>query len=524
MNGKKSVIGLDFGSDSVRALLVSDAGEELADAVCAYRRWSEGRYSDPAECRYRQHPLDYLEAMEQVLREVLRGQDRDAVVGIGVDTTGATPCAADGSGRPLALSPEFAEDPDAMFVLWKDHTACGEAEEINAAVRRAPVDYTKYEGGNYSPEWFWSKYLHVLRSGPALRAACRRFVEHCDWIPAELTGAPVKPSRCAAGHKAMWHPEWGGLPPEEFLAGIDPLLAGRRAELYRETFTADTPAGHLSPRWAEKLGLRTDVTVAVGLFDCHAGAVGAGIRPGVLVKIVGTSTCDILVAPETSRCIRGICGQVFGSVIPGMTGFEAGQSAFGDIYAWFRRFLGYAGEVSLARLEEDALRMPPPRDVLAVDWLNGRRSPFSDASLRGALCGLTLGTTPPEVYRALVESTAFGARRIVEHFRREGLPVDGILASGGIARKSPLVMQTCADVLDMPISIVRSAQGCALGAAICGAAAAGRPFGEAMAAMSSDCEKRYLPNPVNRERCETLYRRYLDTASWVEKTAHPAAG
>ena len=516
---KKSYIGLDFGSDSVRALLVDELGVELAAAVSPYRRWSEGRYCDPAASRYRQHPLDYLESMETVLREVLAGQDRAAGRGIGVDTTGATPCAADAAGRPLSLSPEFSEDPDAMFVLWKDHTACREADEINAAARRAPVDYTKYEGGVYSPEWYWSKYLHILRGSGAVRRACRRFVEHCDWIPAVLTGAPVKMSRCAAGHKAMWHADWGGVPPEEFLAGIDPLLAGRREQFSGGTFTADTPVGRLTPEWAEKLGLSAEVTVAAGLFDCHSGAVGAGIRPGVLVKIVGTSTCDILVAPEVPRCIPGICGQVEGSVIPGMTGLEAGQSAFGDIYAWFRRFLGYAGEISLARLEEDALRMAPPQEVLAVDWMNGRRTPFADASLRGAIAGLTLATTPPEVYRALVESTVFGSRRIAEHFREEGVEIREVRASGGIARKSPLVMQTFADVLGMPISVVRSEQGCALGAAIFGAAASGTPFAEAMAAMASGVEKSYRPDPVNRERCEALYRRYLAMASWVEKTA-----
>ncbi len=513
---EKTFIGLDFGSDSVRALLVSASGEEIADAVCPYPRWQRGLYCDPSIAQYRQHPLDYLEAMEQVLREVLRHADPRSLAGIGVDTTGSTPCAVDAAGVPLALTPDFAEDPDAMFLLWKDHTAYPEAEEINAAARRAPIDYTRYEGGIYSAEWFWSKYLHILRHDERLRPACAGFVEHCDWITAELTGGPVKPSRCAAGHKAMWHPDWHGLPPDEFLTGIDPLLAGRRDQLYTETFTADTPAGTLSEKWAAKLGVSKDVVVAVGLFDCHAGAVGAGIRPGVLVKIIGTSTCDILVAPKPPFCVRGICGQVDGSVIPSLTGFEAGQSAFGDIYAWFRRFLGYAGDVPLAKLEEDA-RKTLPKDVFALDWMNGRRTPDADASLQGAIFGLTLGTTAPEVYRALVESTAFGARRINDRFREGGLEIREIRAAGGIAGKSPLVMQTCADVLDMPIAQVRSEQTCALGAAIFAAAASGVPFAEAMRNMASGTGSVYRPDPANRARCEALYRRYLDLAESVEK-------
>ena len=352
----KLLIGVDFGSDSVRGILVDTAnGNELASAVYAYQQWKEGRYSDPAKSQFRQHPADYLTGIETVIKAILAGQNAADVVGIGVDTTGSTPCAVDQAGTPLALTPAFAADPDAMFILWKDHTAIKEAAEITRAAKQAREDYTRFEGGVYSSEWFWSKVLHILRTNDQVRAAAFSWVEHCDWVTAELAGdtnpLTLKRSRCAAGHKAMWHPSWGGLPPEEFLTGIDPLLKGLRARLYTDTFTADVPVGTLSQKWADKLGLSTKVVISGGAFDCHAGAVGAGIEPGQMVKVVGTSTCDIIVAPEVGHCVKGICGQVDGSVLPGYTGLEAGQSAFGDIYAWFKRFLSYAGEVDLAKLE-----------------------------------------------------------------------------------------------------------------------------------------------------------------------------
>ena len=507
------LIGLDFGSDSVRALAVSSDGHELASAVHAYRRWTEGLYSDASRSQYRQHPLDYLEGMKAVIHEVLQYVDRTKVRGIGVDTTASTPCVVNQDGVPLSLTPRFAEEPDAMFVLWKDHTAQQEADEINTAAHKAAVDYTKYEGGIYSSEWFWAKYLHILRHNEAIRNECFGFVEHCDWITAELAGTSVKAGRCTAGHKAMWHPDWGGLPPEEFLTSIDPLLAGRRAQLYTETFTADVPVGHLSAKWASELGLSTDVVVAGGLIDCHSGAVGSGIRPGQLLKVIGTSTCDIVTASNIDRCIPGICGQVNGSVVPGLTGLEAGQSAFGDIYAWFKHFLSYCGEVSLTRLEKDAMNVAPG-SALALDWMNGRRTPYADQKLKGAIFDLTLATTPPMIYRALIEATAFGAKRIVEHFQEQGVRIDQILATGGITKKSSLVMQICADVLGLPISVVASEQTCALGSAIFAAVASGiySDVPEAMKNMASPVEKEFLPDPERVKLYAPLYQRYLKLA------------
>ena len=514
---EKYLIGLDFGSDSVRAVLVSSSGAMVATAVHPYARWKEGCYSDPSISMFRQHPLDYLEGVEDTVRSVLAesGIAPALVAGIGVDCTGSTPCAVDKNGTPLALLPAFAEDPDAMFLLWKDHTSLAEADRINEVCKRGDFpDYTKYSGGRCSPEWFWSKLLHVLRVNPKVRSAIHSFAEHCDWITAELTGSPVKPSRCAAGHKALWHGEWGGLPPEEFFAAVDPLLVPVRKNLYTETYTADTPVGKLSAKWAEKLGLTTETVVAVGAIDCHVGAVGAGIKPGNMVKVVGTSTCDILVAPGVDHCIPGICGQVEGSVLPGLTGLEAGQCAFGDIYAWFTRFLSYAGKVSLPDLEREAAALPDS-PVMALDWMNGRRTPDANELLTGSIYGLNLGTTPPMVFRALVESTAFGARAIIDRYEREGLHVESVTAVGGIARKSSFVMQFLADAMNMPIRVAASDQAVALGAAMFGAAASGvhKDIFAAMDAMKPGFDAEYLP----RRDCTERYQKYLRLAAASEK-------
>lgn len=516
----KLLIGLDFGSDSVRALLVTSSGKITASSVHAYARWKDGLYCNAAQSQFRQHPRDYLEGIEAAVKAVLKGQDAAKVVGIGVDTTGSTPCAVDKNGMPLALTKEFATNPNAMFVLWKDHTALTEAIRINQVAKNSPVDYTAYEGGIYSAEWFWSKLLHILKVDEKVRNAACSFVEHCDWITAELSGSPVKPSRCAAGHKAMYHPSWGGLPPDDFLVKVDPLLAGWRDKLYSETYTADIPIGNLSAQWAQKLGLSTNVIVSGGVFDCHAGAVGAGIKPDELIKVIGTSTCDILITPTIDKCVRGICGQVDGSVVPGMIGLEAGQSAFGDVYAWFKRFMSYKSEISLPELEADAVQIPMgSTGIIALDWFNGRRTPDVNAHLTGAIFGLNLGSTAPMVYRALAESTVCGARRIVERFISEGVKVSEIGAIGGIARKSPFVMQLCADIINKPIKISESDQACALGSAIFAAVAAGvYPNTEiAMSNMSAKYDIVYSPNPQQVKIGEQLYQQYCRYADLVEK-------
>ncbi len=520
----KKVIGLDFGTDSVRALLVEETGRILATSVSLYSRWAKGLYCVPSKNIFRQHPLDYLESMEYVIKDVLKEQDTSNVVGIAIDTTGSTPCAVDCNGVPLALSPEFSDNPDAMFLLWKDHSSQKEADRINDVAQSWDgIDYRKYEGGIYSSEWFWSKLLHVLRSSPAIRTKAASFVEHCDWICGALTGntEPDKlvRSRCAAGHKALWHPDWNGLPPQEFLSAIDPLLDGWREKLYTHTFTADHPVGKITPEWAEKLGLNESVVIGGSGFDAHFGAVGAQIAPYEVVKVVGTSTCDILVVPGFKKCVHGICGQVDGSVVPGQLGLEAGQSAFGDVYAWFRKLLSWGGEISLQKLEQEAAEIPPgTTGIRAVDWFNGRRTPDANNSLTGAILGLNLGSTAPMIYRSLVESTVFGARAIVERFREEGIPVNGITAVGGISKKSPFVMQMMADVLNVPIKISACDQTCALGSAMFAAVAAGiyPDIETAMSRMGAGNSMIYAPNKNLVPIYEKLYKSYLQTCKTAE--------
>lgn len=529
------VIGLDYGTDSVRALVVDQNGGEIATAVHYYSRWKKGLYCDPAISQFRQHPLDYLEGLEKAVKAALKKAGPTVaqnVVGISVDTTGSTPVAVDAKGTPLALLPEFAENPNAMFILWKDHTANQEAAEINDLARRWEVDYTQYVGGIYSSEWFWAKILRTLRVDPAVRSAAFSWVEHCDWIPAVLTGntdpLALKRSRCAAGHKAMWHESYEGLPSEAFLGALDPLLSGLRARLYRHTFTADQSMGFLSKTWAKKLGLSEKTVVGVGSFDAHMGAVGASIEPYALVRVMGTSTCDMLVAPNEEvghLLIKGICGQVDGSILPGMLGMEAGQSAFGDVYAWFQNLTAwplrhFLPEKTAAQwvdkiiplLSEKAAALPvSEQDAIALDWFNGRRTPDANHTLKGAIAGLNLGSDAPRVFKALVEATAFGARRIVERFRSEGVPIREVIGIGGVSKKSPFVMQTLANVLNMPIKIAASEQTCALGAAICAASAAGLypSMQVAQDAMGSGFDATFLPQVDKIGVYDRLYEQYV---------------
>jgi L-ribulokinase len=549
-----SVIGIDFGTDSVRSIVVeATSGRVLSTSVKSYPRWAKGLYCDPVENRFRQHPLDYLESMEASLLEALQmagPSAAGAVRGIAVDTTGSTPALADRFGKPLALSASLAENPNAMFVLWKDHTAVAEAERLNQLARTwGGVDFTKYVGGIYSSEWFWAKAIHLLQADPAVAEAAVTIVEHCDWIPAVLTGttdlARFKRSRCAAGHKALWHAEFGGYPADDFLSKLSGKLPALKASLGVHTFTSDQPFGTLSDEWAAKLGLSRDTVVAVGAFDAHMGAVGGGIGPNRLVKVMGTSTCDIVASAPGSRAdqlVAGICGQVDGSVIPGTIGYEAGQSAFGDVYAWFKSLLmwpltailpnlngiseetkrqltaGIAEQI-IPALEQAAAALSSEETVpVALDWLNGRRTPDANQRLTGALAGLRLGTDAPRIYRSLVEATAFGSRAIVERFRAQGIRIDSAIAIGGVAKKSRLVMQTIADVLNMEVTVAAGEQTVALGAAMFAATAAGLypNVGEAQRAMSSGVDSVYRPDPVSAKRYDRIYQDYLALGAFVE--------
>jgi L-ribulokinase len=551
----KYVIGVDYGTDSVRSLIVDAGnGKEMASDVFYYPRWKKGKYCNPAQNQFRQHPLDYVEGLESTIKNALAKAPAEVaknVVAISVDTTGSTPVAVDKSGTPLSLIPGFEENPNAMFVLWKDHTATREADEINELSKSwGGVDYTKYEGGVYSSEWFWAKVLHVLREDEKVRNAAWSWVEHCDWIPAILTGKndplALKRSRCAAGHKAMWHPDFDGLPSEDFLIKLDPLLKGLRERLFKDTFTCDIKVGNLTSEWAKKLGLNESVAVGAGSFDAHLGAIGGEIKPYYLSKVMGTSTCDMLIAPMKElegKLIKGICGQVDGSIIPGMLGMEAGQSAFGDIYAWFRELLLWPvleilGKTSLIdqavkdkiiaemadriipELSKKAAEIPIGESgIVALDWMNGRRTPDANQMLKGAIFGLNLGSDAPRIFRALVEATAFGARKIVDRFISEGVRIDGIVALGGVAKKSPFVMQVVADVLNMPILVARSEQACALGTAMAAATVAGLypTILDAQSAMGNGYEMEYKPVKVNADAYAKLYSRYGEAGEFVEK-------
>jgi len=551
---KRYVIGVDFGTDSVRSIVIdAENGEELSSCVSNYRRWGQGVYCDPSKNQFRQHPLDFMESLEESVVGSLKDTGAEVcegVIGIGVDTTGSTPAPVDRDGTVLALKDEFRDNPNAMFVLWKDHTSVEEAEEINRVARSwGGTDFTKYEGGVYSSEWFWAKILHILRVDPAVREAAFSWVEHADWIPALLTGQldplTLKRSRCAAGHKAMWHQEWGGLPPEEFLVAVDPLLKGLRERLYTRTITADERAGGLAPEWAARLGLREGIAVAVGAFDAHMGAVGAQIREKSFVMILGTSACDMAVASRDvvgDKLIGGICGQVDGSIIPGMMGLEAGQSSFGDVYAWFRDVVMWplrnmlsetplgrdeAVKKSIERIEsavvtrlsEEASKLDAKESwPVSLDWLNGRRTPYADQRMRGAIIGLSLGTDAVRIFKSLVESTALGARAIIERFQEEGIEIEEIVAAGGIPKKSSYVMQVLSDVMGMPVKVTRTDQSGALGAAMFAATAAGlyNSVGEAQEKMGSGFVTTYHPDKNRTVFYDTMYRRYREIGSFLE--------
>ncbi len=549
----KYTIGLDYGTDSVRSLIVNvETGEEVASAVYKYPNWEKGNYCNASRNQFRQHPKDYLNGLEFTITEALKQAPADVaenVIGISIDTTGSTVVAVDERGTPLSLTPGFEENPNAMFVLWKDHTAMKEADEINELAKKWDIDFTKFEGGIYSSEWFWAKVLHVIREDAGVYRAAYSWVEHCDWMPAVLTGdtnpKTIKRSRCAAGHKAMWHEAFGGLPSEEFLTELDPLLSGLKDRLYKETYTVDAAAGKLSKEWAKKLGLTTNVVVGVGAFDAHLGAVGAEIEPYYVSKVMGTSTCDMLIAPMDEvgdKLVNGICGQVDGSIVPGMLGLEAGQSAFGDIYAWFKKVIEWplqnilvksdlidddtkqkliaeTSDKIIAELSEAAAKIPIEESgIVALDWMNGRRTPDANQALKGAITGLSLGSDAPRIFKALVEATAFGSKAINDRFIAEGVRIDGVIALGGVAKKSPLVMQIITDVLDMPIKVAESEQACALGSAMAAAVAAGayKTLSEAQTKMGGGIETEYHPIPENVEKYKKLYEKYKSLGNFIE--------
>lgn len=541
---EKLVIGIDYGTDSCRAIVINSVtGSELASHVSFYPRWKKEMYCDSTKNQYRQHPQDYIDSLVEVIDGLLTklsAREVENIVAIGIDTTGSTPCLTDKNGTPLALLPEHADDPDAMFILWKDHTSIREADDINSLSHTWKTDYTSRSGGIYSSEWFWAKALHALRNNETIRGDAYAVIEHCDWMPALLTGnlrpEQVKRSRCAAGHKGMWAEEWGGYPSQEFLTALDPLLNGFGERLSDETFTSDISAGKLTKEWAERLGLPRDVDVAVGIIDAHAGAIGAGIGANTMVKIIGTSTCDIVVTPKediATKLIPGISGQVDGSVIPGLIGLEAGQSAFGDLYAWLRDILSWSFDLLpgddhssfigkiLSKLNEEAINLPlSENDLIASDWLNGRRTPFADYTLKGGITGVTLGTTPAHLFKSLVEATAFGSRAIMEHLEKEGVQVLEVIGVGGISLKSPYVMQTLSDVMGLPIKVAAAQQAGALGAAMLASVAGGlyATVEEAQQCLGQGVLASYKPDPQKGTVYTQKYNRYLSLGRFLENS------
>ncbi|HET9986805.1 MAG TPA: ribulokinase [Longimicrobiales bacterium] len=525
------VLGLDFGTNSARAVVVDCAdGRTVGTHVAGYRSGERGVVLDPRDPHLaRQHPADYLEALREATRGALTAAERAdgfaraRVIGIGVDTTGSTPLPVDARARPLALDPEFRDEPAAMAWLWKDHTAAEEAAAITRIAREHAPEYLAPIGGTYSSEWFWSKIWRCLRVAPRVFDAAASWVELADYLPAALTGVDdarrIPRGVCAAGHKALYSPEWGGLPSRSFLARLDPRLAELRDRLYDEAHAADRPAGRLSAEWADLLGLPAGIPVAMGAFDAHYGAVGAGIEPGTFVKIIGTSTCDIAIAPaDGPRAeIPGICGIVNGSVMPGWYGIEAGQSAVGDLLRWWVEVVCEGDEALHAELSDRAARLRPGESgLLALDWNNGNRTVLVDPRLTGLLLGQTLHTTRAEVYRALIEATAFGARVIVDRLTGSGVPVERVVCCGGIAAKNELFMRIYADVLGHPMLLAGSDQTPALGSAVAAAVAAGAAAGgydtfqEAKARMTSLKEERFTPDPAAHAVYDELYAMYRE--------------
>lgn len=528
----KYSIGLDYGTNSVRCVIVDVAdGSELGTAVHEYETGEAGIILDPSDHNLaRQNPADYIKGIEVSVKaaaaqakKINKSFDANQIIGIGIDTTGSTPLPVDKNGTPLAMLDKFKDNPNANAWLWKDHTGHAEAVAITELAEKKHPEYLAKCGGTYSSEWFFSKILHCLRIDPKLFDAAHTWVEHADFMTALLTGTTnpqkIKRCRCAAGHKAMFNDNWGGYPAKDFLAKLDPKLGKLRDTLGDETYAIDQKAGDLTKDWADKLGLKPGIPVAMGAFDAHLGGVGSGISAGKLVKIIGTSTCDMAVWPADKDLadVPGICGIVDGSILPGFWGLEAGQSAVGDIFNWFVNYIQPGGVKagSHEALTKKASKLKPGRSgLLALDWNNGNRTILVDQRLTGLLLGQTLHTTPAEIYRAMIEATAFGALAIINRFEEYGVKINEVINCGGIAEKNPLLMQIYADVIGREMKITRSAQTCALGSAIAGAVVAGKKsggydrFADAQAAMCGMKDTTYKPNPENHKVYKQLYLLY----------------
>ena len=543
-------LGADFGSDSVRVVILDASNGKVAGSyVSYYKRWGKKLYCNDKINQFRQHPLDYIESLTEAVNKSLEESNKtckdikERIRGICIDTTGSTPCLCDKDGMPLSMSEKFKEDPDAMFILWKDHTSVKEAEEINRVVHNNDIDYTKYLGGVYSSEWFWAKTLHIIRKNKKVKEKVWTVIEHCDWITALLCGNTnpntIKRSRCAAGHKCMWHKSWNGYPPREFFDKFDSKLGDIRETLGNETYSTETIEGYLTKEWSDKLGLKENILVCVGAYDSHIGAVGGLVDVGVLVKSIGTSTCDVTIGNipkegETEKAVKGICGQVDGSVLDGYIGYEAGQSAYGDYYSWFRNLLTWTyknmsknteeeNEIFekkiLPELEKEASKIITTEDSpVATDWINGRRTPFANQNLKATIFGMYLGIDAPMFMKMLLESTAYGAKAIIECFEDGGIEIKKVMAIGGVARKSKLGMQILADVTNREIYVTKDDQAPAIGAAVFAAKAYGlyENVFEAQKSISAGIERVHKPIKENVKIYEKLYKKYKEIGNFTE--------
>jgi L-ribulokinase len=518
-------IGIDYGTNSVRALVVRCAdGKELGSSVVNYPSGEQGILLDRRDHNLaRQHPGDYVVGLEQSVKGALRaakkvkGFDPKRVIGLGVDSTGSSPIPVDAKNVPLALHKKWAKNLEAQCWLWKDHTSWREAAKITETAARTHPQYIAKCGNTYSSEWFWAKIWHCLNVAPKVFDAAYSWVELADWVPSLLAGVDdptaIKRGVCMAGHKALYAEDWGGLPEKEFLRSLDPKLADLRDRLYQRAHDATEPAGPLSPEWAKRLGLPVGIPIAIGEMDVHYGAIGCGVAEGTLVKVIGTSTCDcgVVAADKTVPDIPGICGIVKGAILPGFYGIEAGQSAVGDIFKWWVEGVCEGDAKLHATLTAEAAKLKPGQSgLLALDWNNGNRTILVDQRLTGLLVGTTLHTTRAEIYRALIEGTAFGARAIIERIREYGVPIDRVVCAGGIAEKNPMLMQVYADITGCTMLVAGSSQACALGAAIGAAVVAGAhpDFATAQRKMTSLKKVAYRPKPMNQKRYDELYRLY----------------
>lgn len=532
-------LGIDYGTNSVRALVVRCAdGAELGSCVVNYPSGKQGILLDPKDHNLaRQHPGDYLFGLEKAVKGALavakkqKGFDARQVIGLGVDTTGSSPIPVDAENTPLALSKKWAKNLDAQCWLWKDHTSWREAAKLTELAAKHRPQFIAKCGNTYSSEWFWSKIWHCRQVAPKVFAAAHSWVELADWIPSVLAGVndprAVVRGVCCAGHKALYAEDWGGLPDKKFLAMLDPALADLRDRLYDQAHDATTPAGNLCAEWAKKLGLPAGVPIAIGEMDVHYGAIGCGVTEGTLVKVIGTSTCDcgVVSADKSVPDIPGICGIVKGAILPGYYGLEAGQSAVGDIFKWWVEGVCGGDEKRHAALTAEAAKQKPGQaGLLALDWNNGNRTVLVDQRLTGLLIGTTLHTSQAEIYRALIEATAFGARAIIERFKEYGVPIKRIVCAGGIAEKNPMLMQIYADVTGCTMLVAGSSQACALGSAISAAVLAGahKDFPSAQKKMTSLKKITYKPKAANArayDRLYGLYRQLHDSFGGVNKNA-----